>query len=232
MIKYYLIKDPYDLYIKHPITIDLDTLEVIHQKLTNACYTEIEYRFSVRRTNYTCNIVSEIRNIFSQEGISEISDLDMNCRNENYKFISIRFGKSYDYYLNIHASDSESSDLMKELLAIIEEKNLHGYKWFTKIIAKCKKIAEILLIVSLLSGCFISQLPDEWRDHIGVSIKIFCIAIMFSIFILGFSSAQKMRIISKKEDPFTLKWFLTFKDIIKGTVGSIIASLIYEYIKK
>lgn len=41
-----------------------------------------------------------------------------------------------------------------------------------------------------------------------------------------------MRIVFKKEEPFTLKWFLTFKDIIKGTVGSIIASLIYEYIKK
>lgn len=77
MIKSELIKDPCDLYIKHSVTIDLDTLEVIHQKLTNACYTEIEYRFSARRTNYTCNMVNEIRTIFSQEGISEISNLDM-----------------------------------------------------------------------------------------------------------------------------------------------------------
>lgn len=229
MIKSELIKDPCDLYIKHSVTIDLDTLEVIHQKLTNACYTEIEYRFSARRTNYTCNMVNEIRTIFSQEGISEISDLDMNCRNENYKFISIRFGKSYDYYLNIHASDSEPSDLMKELLAIIDEKNLHGYKWLTKMIVKYEKVAVMLLFVSFSSDSFISQLPDEWRNH---TINFVCTAIIFSLFVLGFSSAQKMRIVFKKEEPFTLKWFLTFKDIIKGTVGSIIASLIYEYIKK
>ena len=55
MIKSELIKDPCDLYIKHSVTLDLDTLEVLHQKLTNARYTEIEYRFSARRTNYTCN---------------------------------------------------------------------------------------------------------------------------------------------------------------------------------
>lgn len=122
MIKSELIKEPCNLYIKHSVTIDLDTLEVLHQKLTNACYTEIEYRFSVRRTDYTCNEVSEIQTIFSQEGISEIFALDMSCRNENYKTISIKFDKSFDYYLNIHASDSEPSDLMKELLAIIEEK--------------------------------------------------------------------------------------------------------------
>ena len=122
MIKSELIKDPCDLYIKHSVTINLDTLEVLHQKLTNARYTEIEYRFSARRTNYTCNKVSEIRTIFSQEGISEISALDMSCRNEKCKTISIRFGKGFDYYLNIHAPDSEPSDLMKEILAIIEEK--------------------------------------------------------------------------------------------------------------
>lgn len=60
MIKSELIKDPCDLYIKYSVTIDLDTLEVIHQKLINACYTEIEYRFSARHTNYTCNEISEI----------------------------------------------------------------------------------------------------------------------------------------------------------------------------
>ena len=131
--------------------------------------------------------------------------------------------------MNIHAADSEPSDLMKEILAIIEEKNLHGYKWLAKIITNCEKIAVLLLIVSFSSGSVISQLPDEWKDH---AIKIVFTAIMFSFFVLGFSSAQKMRIISKKEEPFTLKWFLTFKDIIKGTVGSIIATLVYEYIKK
>lgn len=229
MIKSELIKDPCDLYIKYSVTIDLDTLEVIHQKLINACYTEIEYRFSARHTNYTCNEISEIRDIFSQEGISEISALDMSCRNEKCKTISIRFGKSFDYYLNIHASDSEPSDLMKEILAIIEEKNLHGYKWLTKIIVKCKEIALAFLIFSFSFGSAILHMTDDWKKYAN---GFFYITVIFSIFVLGFSSAQKMKIVSQKEELFTLKWFLRFKDIITGTVGSIIASFIYEYIRR
>lgn len=229
MIKSELIKDPCDLYIKHSVTIDLNTLEILHQKLTNAYYTEIEYRFSARRTNYTCNKVSEIRTIFSQEGISEISALNISCRNEEYKTISIRFDKSFDYYLNIHSSDSEPIDLMKELLAIIKEKNLHGYKWFTKIIVKCEKIAWMILIFYLSFKSAISYMPDDWKKYANG--LLYTIAIS-SIFVIGFSSKQKVRIISEKETPFTLKWLITLKDIITGTTASIIATIIYEYFNK
>lgn len=229
MIKSELIREPSNLYIKYSVIIDLDTLEIIHQKLVRSGYSRIDYSFSAHHTKYTCNDITEIRTIFSQNAISEISSLEMSCRNENYKSISIKFGKGFDYYLNISSSDSESNDLMKEILAIINEKNIHGYKCLTKIIVKCEKIAWLLLFVSLLLISGISGMPNDIKKYV---IDFFYITIIFLLFVLGFSSKQTVRILLKKEEPFTFKWFLTFKDIAIGSVGSIIGTLILEYIKR
>lgn len=159
MINHELIKEPINFYIKYSVIIDLDTLEVINQKLIQSNYTEIKYSFPVRNTNYTCNKVSEIGKIFSDEGISEINKLDISCRNDKFKSISIKFEKTFGYYLNIHSSDSEPRDLMKAILLIIEEKNIQGSKFLTKIIGENEKIALTLLIVDLSFGTIISKLP-------------------------------------------------------------------------
>ena len=161
MIRSELIREPSNLYIKYSVIVDLDALEIIHQKLLRSGYSRIDYSFSAHHTRYTCNDVTEMRTIFSQNAISEISSLDMSCRNENYKSISIKFGKGFDYYLNISSSDSEPNDLMKEILAIINEKNIHGYKFLTKIIIKCEKIAWLLLFISSFLVSSISGIPDD-----------------------------------------------------------------------
>lgn len=229
MIRSELIREPSNLYIKYSVILDLDTLEIIHQKLVRSGYSRIDYSFSAHHTKYNCNDVNEMRIIFSQNAISEISALDISYRNENYKTISIKFGRGFDYYLNIYSSDSEPSDLMEEILAIISEKNIHGYKWITNIIVKCQNLAVLFLIIGAPLVSEIYKIANDWQKYMPT---LFYMMIIFSIFVLGFSSKQTVRIISKKEEPFTFKWFLTFKDIAIGSVGSIIGTLILEYMKR
>lgn len=50
----------------------------------------------------------------------------MSCRNENYKNISIKFGRGFDYYLNIYSSDSEPSDYKKIDIKFSDIKNNTG----------------------------------------------------------------------------------------------------------
>lgn len=227
MIQHELIKEPTNLYIKYSVIIDLDTLEIIYQKLVQSNYTKIEYRFSVRNTKYTCNKVSEVRTIFSNEGISEIDEIDISCRNEECKSISIRFGKSSDYYLNIYSLYPESNALMKEILAIIEEKNIQGFKFLTKIIGKGEKLAWTLLILDLSLGTIISKLPSESQL---LTTQIFFIVIIFLVAFLVLSSKQETKIISRKAPPFTLNWVRTFTELIVGICASLIAGFIANFI--
>lgn len=223
MIKYELTKEPIDLYIRHSVIIDLDTLEIIHQKLIQSKYNEIEYRFSVRNTNYICNEVWEVRKIFSDEGVTKINELDISCRNDEYKTITLRFKKSSTYYLHVNSLYAESNALIKEILAIIEEKNIHGYPFLTEIILKCENIAWGLLIVGLSLGSGISEMTDEGKRYITDFILA---TIIFFIFVIGFSSTQEVKIIHKKEISFSFKYLTTFRDILIGTTGSLLATLI------
>ena len=229
MIKSELIKDPIDLYIKYSIIIDLDTLDIIHNKLVNANCSEIEYKFSVRKTNYVCNTVNEIRTIFSQEGISEIAELNINCRTEQYNTIFIKFGGGSNYHLSIHSFDPEPKDLMKEILAIINDNNILRCKWLTKLATKYENIALAIIIFCSIFGSTLLKIPNEWKSH---AIKIFFVIITVCFIILIFSSRQKARIIKRKSPPLTLQWFLTFKNLALGITSSIIATLLCGYFIK
>lgn len=82
MIKSKAIQEPTNLYIKHSIIIDLDVLRIIHQKLLRSSYNKIEYKFSIRKTDYICNDIDELHSIFEQNGVSELNKLDINCQDE------------------------------------------------------------------------------------------------------------------------------------------------------
>jgi hypothetical protein len=219
MISHVLIKEPTNFYIKYSVVVDLDTLEIVQQKLFQYDYNKIEYKFSIRNTNYTCNKVSEMRTIFSDEGISEIRKLDITCRNNECSTIFIEFRNSSDYYLKIYSSEAEPRDLMKAILLIIKEQNIQGCNLLTKIIGESENIAWMLLILLLLLCQTISNQS---------TFNNFLIAIVFLAVCIILSQKQEVKIILKKASPFTLNWILTFKDFIVGICASLFAAFIFN----
>ena len=223
MISHTLIKEPTNFYIKYSVVIDLNTLEVIQQKLIQYDYTEIDFDFSIRNTKYNCSNVNDVRTVFSNEGVSKINRLDMTCRNNKHPTIFIEFQNSSDYYLRIYSSDPEPRDLMKAILLIVEEKNIQGCKLLTKIIGEGENIAWILLILLFASASIISNLPDEWQQS---AVKFFYIALTFLTVCIILSKQQNVKIILQKPAPFTFDWLLTFKEFIVGVLASTFANFI------
>lgn len=50
MIKSEPIREPNNLYIKYSVIIELDTLEIIHQKLVQSGCSKIDYLFPAHHT--------------------------------------------------------------------------------------------------------------------------------------------------------------------------------------
>ena len=144
MIKSEPIREPNNLYIKYSVIIELDTLEIIDQKLVQSGCSKIDYLFPAHHTRYTCENINDIRNVFVREGLSEIAELEIDCRNnDNKKVIDMTFKKHSllfeEYFLKIHPSDTESQSLAEEIFSILNEKNIYNFKRLANKIVSLKK---------------------------------------------------------------------------------------------
>lgn len=223
MIKSEPIREPNNLYIKYSVIIELDNLEIIHQKLVQSGCSKIDYLFPAHHTRYTCENINDIRNVFVREGLSEIAELEIDCRNnDNKKVIDMIFKKHSllfeEYFLKIHPSDTESQSLAEEIFSILNEKNIYNFKRLANKIVSLKKMAYSLLFTDLVLTLSTNTLPDNYRNYA----QLLTLAILlFSIFVIQFSSKQKVKIYVKK-DSYTLE----YKDIIINLIISIIGSFI------
>lgn len=158
-----------------------------------------------------------------REGLSEIAELEIDCRNnDNKKVIDMTFKKHSllfeEYFLKIHPSDTESQSLAEEIFSILNEKNIYNFKRLANKIVSLKKMAYSLLFTDLVLTLSTNTLPDNYRNYA----QLLTIAILlFSIFVIQFSSKQKVKIYVKK-DSYTLE----YKDIIINLIISIIGSFI------
>lgn len=230
MIKQESIEKLEDLYIKYSIIIDLDTLEIIHQKLLHSSYNKIEYKLSAHKTRYTCENIEDLRNVFVREGLSEIHELEMDCKDKDYKkAITITF-KEYrllfdTHFLRIHPADSESQNIAEEIFSILNERNLYNLKRFAGKIINLQKMAYCLLFTDLILTLSINTLPDSHRNYARL---LTLILLVFSVFVIQFSSKQKVKIFTKK-DTSTLEYRDITINLIISIAGSFIVYLITKY---
>lgn len=230
MIKSKAIQELTTLYIKHSIVIDLDVLKIIHQKLVRANYNKIEYKFSIRKTEYICNDIDELRSVFEQNGVSELNELDINCQDEFRRIFSIKFGKKETLFhlhcCSIYQSENtvESHNLADEIFMLLNEKNDYRFKSFASKILQCQIPAYVLLVVASSIFTFIYHLPDE--EQKCPRIVAWTLAAI-SGFILLFASKQKVIILKAIEfyNYFT-------KDDLKTLILSIIGGMIVYLITK
>lgn len=229
MIRSEPINEPKNLYIKYSVIIDLDTLEIIHQKLVQSGYSKIDYLFPAHHTRYTCENIDDIRNVFAREGLSEISELEMDCRNkDSQKTINITFKKYSllfdEYFLKIKPSDTESQNLAEEIFSILNEQNKYNFKRLANKITSLQKTAYGLLFTDLVLTLSTNMLPDNYRNYTQLLILAI---LVFSIFVIQFSSKQKVKIYVKEDSSTS-----GYRDIIINLIISIIGSFIVYLITK
>ena len=228
MIKSEIIKEAEKINIRCSIIINLDVLKIVQNKLLQFGYDKIEYKFSFNKTCYTCNGIEELRFIFNQNGISEISKLDIDCEDKNNKSILIKFGKSQllfeTHLLSIYQAEKtiKSHNLVEEIINILNEKNEYKCKKFVSTIVNFERVAFLSLFLDLFLLTKTSNLTDDIRKYL---VSLIYIMAVLAFFILNLSSRQDVRILAKKEIP-TFSW----KDISIGLLTSIIGGLIVYFI--
>ena len=241
MIKSKAIPEPTTLYIKHSIVIDLDVLKIIHQKLVRANYNKIEYKFLIRKTEYLCNDIDELRSVFEQNGVSELNELDINCQDELSRIFSIKFGKNemlfHSHCCSIYQSENtvESHNLADEIFMLLNEKNRYRFKSFASKILQCQMPAYAFLVVA---STFIYHLPDKEQSYLRI---IAWSLVMVFVAILIFAAKQKSKILIFEDSPNSFFNAISKNSIIRffikiilipfviGTLSSIVGTRICDF---